>query len=115
MNGRPGFVMPQDIHGRWMNTLAPGATLSVATSAVANGFYIPGDIVDILEKSIILRISATVDPYLNFTLEGPPAADSGDILFLAGTEDRQLPVGMNHISGVTEGGGAGILSVTVLT
>lgn len=116
MLGRPGFVMPQDQHGRWYNTLAPaGGTLTIATSAVANGFYLPGDIVNMLDENVILRITTKRDHYIRFTTEGPPAATSSDMLFLAGTESMQLPIGTNFVSGITVDGSAGTLSITVMT
>ena len=114
MQGRPGFWMPQDQHGRWYNTLAPhGGTLTIATSGTANGNYIPGESVQKLDECVILRITANKNHYMRFTVGGPPAATNADIWFLAGTEGFQLPVGTNFISAITEDGTAGQFSVTV--
>lgn len=114
MQGRPGFWMPQDEHGRWYDTLAPaGGTLTIATSGTPNGNYMPGDKALILEECVILRITANKNHYIRFTLAGPPAADNSDIWFLAGTEPFQLPVGTNFVSAITEDGSVGQLSITV--
>ena len=110
-----GFEVAVDKFGHHGGDLSPsGGTLNIATSNVANGGYLPGDLTAIETTLTIIRITATKDVYLRFSNNGT-SATSSDILFLAGTERMQLPEGDSYVSAITrDAAETGILSVTIV-
>lgn len=97
----PAFEIAADKHGRDVGGLgASGGKLTVDISSVSNGDYLPGTRDDVKEKLWMIRIVATKDCWMRFSL-GPDTAIVGDMLFQAGTEEQKLPLGTNYVSAIT--------------
>lgn len=116
MAGAPQFEVAADKYGRDQGGLSPtGVRLTISTSAVAAGGFIPGDREDIKDKLWMMRLTATKDVYLKFS-NGAADATSADILFQAGTEAQKWPPGCNYASAITVNpADTGLLQIQFMT
>ncbi len=96
----PEFEVAADEFGRDAGGLGPsGAYLNIDLSAVAAGGFLPGDRDDMQNHLWMIRITATKDCYIQFSL-GAATATNDDMLFQAGTEAQKLPTGTNYVSAI---------------
>lgn len=102
MAGQPHFEVAADKYGRDQGGLAAnGGRLSIAVSSVANGSFVPGNQQEIVEHLWMIRIAATKDVYLHFSLGAEDATSANGELFPAGVEAQKWPPGCNYVSAIT--------------